>query len=534
MEKKALLAIVLSVAVLLLYQFLYIKPLTEKQRLEAQQAAQNAPQTKKETKTTAADDKAAATSPVQAAAVNTPALANEKPDAHVAVKQIIVDTLHYTAVVGSLGGVIESFKLKEYKNDAKKDIDLIDKTAKFGAFVIGATTDFELSQAAFTTDSKNLTLSGTDTGQVVLDYESNGKKVKRTYTFYADSFKVGLKDETIGISPYYITIGSGFSRDGGDGYGAHFGPVILNVMDRVEFNEDKKMDDIKKYADGVKWIAEENKYFCASLVPLSPMVETTVWQIPATPSVKQKSMAAFKSTSAVNEFLIYAGPKKYDLLKALNVTLEPMVDFGYFSIIARPLFWFLLFLNKYFGNFGVAIIVLTLIVRIPFIPLINKGQSSMKKLQKIQPLMTEIREKYKKDPQKMQREMMALYKVHKVNPMGGCLPIVIQIPVFFALYKALLVSVELRGAPFFFWVTDLSAKDPIYVLPIIMGATMFIQQKMTPTTMDPTQAKIMMIMPIVFTFMFLSFPSGLVLYWLVSNVLSIVQQMYVNRKTAAA
>ncbi|MBF0521380.1 MAG: membrane protein insertase YidC, partial [Nitrospirae bacterium] len=347
-----------------------------------------------------------------------------------------------------------------------------------------------------------------------------------------NSYKVELKDETSGISPYYITIGSGFSRDGGDGYAAHFGPVVLNGMDRVEFNEDKKMDDIKKYPDGVKWVAEENKYFCAALVPQSPMAETTVWQIPATPSVKQKSLVAFKSTNTSNEFLIYAGPKKYDFLKALNVSLEPIVDFGYFSIIARPLFWFLLFLNKYLGNFGVAIIVLTLIVRIPFIPLINKGQSSMKKLQKIQPLMTEIREKHKKDPQRMQREMMELYKVHKVNPMGGCLPIVIQIPVFFALYKALLVSVELRGAPFFLWVTDLSAKDPIYVLPVIMGITMFIQQKMTPTTMDPTQAKIMMIMPIVFTFMFLSFPSGLVLYWLVSNLLSIAQQTYVNRKAA--
>ncbi|MBF0556542.1 MAG: membrane protein insertase YidC, partial [Nitrospirae bacterium] len=139
----------------------------------------------------------------------------------------------------------------------------------------------------------------------------------------------------------------------------------------------------------------------------------------------------------------------------------------------------------------------------------------------------------KKDPQRMQTELMGLYKKHKVNPMGGCLPMVVQIPVFFALYKVLLVSIELRGAPFMLWITDLSAKDPHYVLPIIMGGTMFLQQKMTPTTMDPTQAKVMMFMPVIFTFMFLSFPSGLVLYWLVSNVLSITQQVYINKKKTA-
>ncbi|MBF0520465.1 MAG: membrane protein insertase YidC, partial [Nitrospirae bacterium] len=208
MEKKALTAIVLSVAVLLLYQFFYIKPLTEKQRLAAQQAAQTAAQAKVETNTTAAGDKTKerAAPPAETkdnTAVNTPALSNEKTNnAQIPIKQITVDTTHYTAIVNSVGGTIESFKLKDYKNSDKKDIELIDKTAKYGAFVIGATTDFELSQAAFATDSKNITLNGADTGQVILDYESNGKKIKRTYTFYANSYKVELKDETSGISPY--------------------------------------------------------------------------------------------------------------------------------------------------------------------------------------------------------------------------------------------------------------------------------------------------------------------------------------------
>ncbi len=156
----------------------------------------------------------------------------------------------------------------------------------------------------------------------------------------------------------------------------------------------------------------------------------------------------------------------------------------------------------------------------------------MKKLQDIQPRMAEIKEKYKNDPQRMQREVMELYKKHKVNPMGGCLPMLLQIPVFFALYKVLLISIELRGAPFIFWIHDLSLKDPSYVLPVVMGITMVIQQRMTPSSMEPAQQKMMMIMPVVFTFMFLSFPSGLVLYWLVNNLLSIGQQFYTNRKAA--
>ena len=155
----------------------------------------------------------------------------------------------------------------------------------------------------------------------------------------------------------------------------------------------------------------------------------------------------------------------------------------------------------------------------------------MKKLQDIQPHMAEIKEKYKKDPQKMQKEMMGLYKKHKVNPVGGCLPMLIQLPVFLALYQILLIAIELRGAPFFLWITDLSVKDPYYVFPILMGVTMVIQQKITPTAMEPMQAKMMMFMPIIFTFMFLSFPAGLVLYWLVNNILGIAQQVYVNKKS---
>ncbi|WP_321371232.1 membrane protein insertase YidC [uncultured Desulfuromusa sp.] len=188
------------------------------------------------------------------------------------------------------------------------------------------------------------------------------------------------------------------------------------------------------------------------------------------------------------------------------------------------------FFYNYLGNYGFAIILLTVCIKLIFWPLTQKSYKSMKGMQKLQPEMKKLREKYGSDKQKLNQEMMSFYKENKVNPMGGCLPMIIQIPVFFALYRVLLGSIELRHAPFMLWITDLSAKDPYYVTPLIMGVTMFLQQKMTPTNMDPTQEKIMLMMPVVFTFMFLNFPAGLVLYWLTNNLLTILQQYLIRRQ----
>ena len=262
-------------------------------------------------------------------------------------------------------------------------------------------------------------------------------------------------------------------------------------------------------------------------MPRSEISSVKIWR------KEDSGLIALKMPEGRNEYVLYAGPKVIDELKVLGLQLEHIVDFGFWSFLARPIFWLLLYINSIIGNYGWSIIILTILIRIPFIPLLNKGQASMKRMQALQPKMQEVKEKYKKDSQKMQKEMMALYKKHKVNPMGGCLPMLVQIPVFFALYKVLLAAIEMRQSPWILWIHDLSAKDPYYVLPIVMGATMFLQQKMTPTSADPKQAKIMMFMPLIFTFMFLSFSSGLVLYWLMSNVLSIVQQYFVNKKVAA-
>jgi YidC/Oxa1 family membrane protein insertase len=228
---------------------------------------------------------------------------------------------------------------------------------------------------------------------------------------------------------------------------------------------------------------------------------------------------------------LYLGPKEYDLLKAQGVGLEDAIDFGsWMKWLAMPLLISIKFINNYVSNYGIAIIILTILIKIIFWPLGNKSYKSMKEMQKLQPKIAELREKFKNDKTKLSQETMALYKTHKVNPVGGCLPMIIQIPVFFGLYKALMYSIELRHAPFYWWIQDLSAKDPYYITPIIMGATMVIQQKMSPPMGDPMQAKLMMLMPVVFTFLFINFPSGLVIYWLFQNILSIGQQYYINKQ----
>src|SRR4030043_2005475 len=229
--------------------------------------------------------------------------------------------------------------------------------------------------------------------------------------------------------------------------------------------------------------------------------------------------------------LIYLGPKEIRPLKELGVGAEKLLDFGFFSMVAKPILWFLNLTNSVTGNYGIDIIIVSILIKIIFLPLTQISMKSMKEMQKVQPEMTRLRETYKNDKARLQQEIMLLYKRRKINPMSGCLPMLIQIPVFIALYNALQNAIEMRHAPFLLWIQDLSAKDPLYITPLIMGATMFMQQKMTPTAGDPAQAKMFLLMPVMFTFLFLNFPSGLVLYWLVNNVLSIRQQYYMNNKT---
>ncbi|WP_375740778.1 membrane protein insertase YidC [Pseudomonas boanensis] len=231
---------------------------------------------------------------------------------------------------------------------------------------------------------------------------------------------------------------------------------------------------------------------------------------------------------------LYAGPKMQDKLKELSPGLELTVDYGFLWFIAQPIFWLLQHIHSLLGNWGWAIICLTILIKLAFFPLSAASYKSMARMRAVSPKLQALKEQHGDDRQKMSQAMMELYKKEKINPLGGCLPILVQMPVFLALYWVLLESVEMRQAPWMFWITDLSIKDPFFILPIIMGATMFIQQQLNPTPPDPMQAKVLKLMPIIFTFFFLWFPAGLVLYWVVNNVLSIAQQWYITRQIEAA
>ncbi len=506
MEKRTLLAIGISIAILLVYQYFFISPAAP-------------PVTGHGTVREAAKEEVKQPSGTPAALIPKTEVAEEEKD-------VVVDSDLYTATLSSMGGAIKSILLKDYNDEHGKPIVLKSEDV-LPPYSLGATDGFQFAHAPFQILGSNLNLTpALNTASLVFYYSDNGISIRRTYTFHYGDYAIDLRDEVNGLPSYWITLGKDFGIYSKEtSRSVHEGPVVLKDADRLEFSA-PKLKEPKIIKEGVKWIAQEDKYFFASLIPKEPVDEVRVW------NQNGDALVAAEFNGGTNNYMLYAGPKENNRLQQYHVGLEYVIDFGFFSIIARPLFWVLKLFYKVFHNYGVAIIILTTIVRVPFIPLVSKGQRSMKKLQDIQPRMAEIKEKYKNDPQRMQKEVMELYKKHKVNPMGGCLPMLLQIPVFFALYKVLLISIELRGAPFIFWIHDLSLKDPTYILPVVMGITMVIQQKMTPSSMEPMQQKMMMIMPVVFTFMFLSFPSGLVLYWLVNNLLSIGQQFFTNRKLA--
>jgi len=302
--------------------------------------------------------------------------------------------------------------------------------------------------------------------------------------------------------------------------------VTLVGQKRIE-QKPEKITLEERYQERLRWTALTSKYFLAALIPRDPSAGAII-----RPSRKGKAEVGLefsgRGQTSANAFILYAGPKQTNALKPYNVSLERAINFGWFNVIAVPLLKALLFFHSFTHNYGVAIILLTIIVKVLFYPLTGKSFQSMRQMQQLQPKIKLLQERWKNDRQKMNEEMMALYREHKVNPLGGCLPILFQMPVFIALYKVLYDAIELRHAPGLLWISDLSNRD--IPLTILMGASMYFQQKLSPSMGDPRQAKMMLyMMPIIFTIMFVNFPSGLVLYWLVNNLLSIGQQYMIMK-----
>ena len=289
------------------------------------------------------------------------------------------------------------------------------------------------------------------------------------------------------------------------------------------------------------WVAMLQHYFLSALLPEAGQSNDFYTRV-TRGGVRPEYIIGMRSQPIVVEpgqegrFItrVYVGPKLQNQLEEIQEGLELTTDYGIFSIISKPLFWLLDLIYSGVGNWGIAIVLLTFLIKLVFYKLSEVSYKSMARMRKLQPSLMTLRERFKEDKSRMQKEMMEFYKKEKINPLGGCLPILVQIPVFIALYWVLLESVELRQAPFMFWIHDLSTRDPYYVLPLLMGATMLIQTKLNPTPPDPIQAKVMTLLPIVFTVFFAFFPSGLVLYWLINNVLSIAQQYVINKRVEQA
>ena len=310
--------------------------------------------------------------------------------------------------------------------------------------------------------------------------------------------------------------------------------VLAQGGEFLDETDKKRLADGISYGERIQWAGVMSGYFLTAVIPQDQTLSLrAVHQNENyTLLLEKKQVSLEPGRDFSEEFSYYLGPKLKSDLDAAPADLSPVMEYGWFGWIASPLLIMLRWFHSLTGNWGVAIILLTVVIKIVLWPLSYRSYKSMENMKRLQPLMSKIREKYKDDRQRQNQEVMQLYKTYKVNPMGGCLPILVQLPVFFGLYRALLSSIELRHAGFIeflpftdiAWLADLSTKDPLYITPIVMGLTMLLQQKMTPNTGDPTQAKIMMFMPIIFTFMFITFPSGLVIYWLFNNVISIAQQ----------
>jgi YidC/Oxa1 family membrane protein insertase len=480
----------------------------------------------------------------------------DRPDRD--ARTLTVENDFYKASFTEEGGALTSFILKDYKENMEADslgMQLVKVDGSYG-FPLEFTWGSVVPASTFyATAEEDVRFRG-DTAHLVMTGRGNGVEVERRYDFIKDSHVMDLTVRVKNISSTVLQgaaelhqASSPFRKSTTANSFLFNGVAYYSNGTLEEVDSDDYADGSKTITEQMDWAAYEGTYFMNAILPKGESVRSMTMQAVGEDGVKMKVSSGLDTLQPGSEkvytYKLYFGPKKLDILKAIGSNLDKAVNFGWFDVIAQPTLYLLNFFYGIFKNYGVAIILVTILFKAVFWPITHKGLKSMRNMQKLQPKMAKLKEKYKGDPTKMNQEVMNLYKTYKVNPLGGCLPMVLQIPVFFALYKVLLMCVELRHAPFMLWITDLSAPDRLYigmdipyvggipVLTLLMGGSMFLQQKMTPTTADPTQAKIMMFLPVVFTFMFVNFASGLVLYWFVNNLLAIFQQQVINRQKKA-
>jgi len=466
-------------------------------------------------------------------------------------RDVTVENEVYTATFTSVGGRLKSLRLKHYPGDAGRESPPLEmvKAGPFGELPLVFSLegkDLTISDEAvpYEVSTDALRLRGGEQGSLEFRGKTaDGVLITKTVTCAGQTYGLTLTVKADG-APENAAFASllwahALEHYKKASYQMH-GPVAL-VERKFVYKAAPSIEGKPETLgpDHIRWGGYADTYFLAAMIPPEGDMNRLSLSA-ANGTVETKLLVPWKKEPVT--YTLYVGPKEFEALNAVSPALDRAIDFGWFHFIARPLVWLLKFSHSLTGNYGIDIILLTLLVKLGFFPLSNKSFKSMAKMREIQPQMERLRAQYKDDREKLNQEMMELYRRYKINPLGGCLPMIVQMPVFIGLYQALGHAIELRQAPFFGWIQDLSQPDRlgtvdlwfieppgIPVLTLLMGVTMLLQQAMTPATGDPAQQKMMMFMPLIFTAMFVNFPAGLVLYWLVNNVLSIAQQYAYNK-----
>jgi len=550
MEKRVFLAIFLSFLILALYQAYVVPPVEPVSEPDVATAVQG-----DTTPTpTAAAESPEAVAPTQTAAVPTPI-----PEVtEVEARDIVVDTDAIHAVFSTAGGVLKSWQLKNYREHSGEPLELVPQQVPADLpkpFTLG-TDDPALSavlaRAPFEPSETSLSL-GSSPGTLTFVYrDGSGLNARKTFHFqpegktYLLTVEAAVDVDAIArpiVVSWGPALGAGYHDNGTSRYVLPRGLVFRDgSVDRF------KADDLRAepvLSAPFRFAGVEDHYFLAAIVPgetstvearLEPLTLAPLpSDDPDSPNPERQFVVFTVSAPGAATLPYFMGPKDFEELQVVDQQLVRAIDFGIFAAIIVPLLQALKWIHGIVGNYGWAIIILTILINLAIFPLRHRSMVSMRKMQALQPAVKAIQDRYAKykitDPerQKMNQEMMALYKQKGVNPASGCVPMLLTMPILFAFYSMLSVAIELRGAPFIGWITDLSAPDPSYVTPILMGGSMLLQQHMMPSTADPAQRRIFMMMPVMFTFFFLWAPSGLVIYWLMSNILAIGQQAVTNR-----
>ncbi|PHO09508.1 membrane protein insertase YidC [Malaciobacter canalis] len=519
MQKRMLIMTLVVFVFFIAYEFLVLKP-----QQEAKQAKITQEQVKKANSAPLVEQENTMSNGVTASAENNSKSVDALSSKAIASNSIVatVKTKHNTFEIDNLGRIAQvTLQDKQYIDENKDQIKLFEADQLRPLEVRFA--DSNINDEAFkvnVTASKSLLDAKTSPQELVLTQKLSDTTLTKTFKFYPDGH-YDLEVKTTNAKKFFIT--NGFRPNVlADMYADH-GMYVKQNDDTMELIEDGDLDKTKNYT-GIKFVSNFDRYYATVIYNFNKSLAITVMPD------NESNPSPFIHGNDNISFSGYIGPKEFKTLKALNPELTDVIEYGWFTFIAKPMFIFLQYIHNIVGNWGWTIVIVTILIKLVLYPLSYKGMVSMNKLKELAPKIKEIQEKYKDDKQKASMHMMELYKKHGANPMGGCLPIILQIPVFFAIYRVLLNAIELKGSEWILWIHDLAEMDPYFVLPILMGASMWLQQRITPNTMqDEMQRKIFQMLPVVFTFFFLWFPAGLTLYWFVNNVFTIAQQYTINK-----